>query len=164
MRLTRGPKPPKTTADAFIKARRDILQTIQRIPRSKVASYSGVAFAAGWPGRARLVARVLSEVADAVRGEASSSLATPGPAILGWATASEASSARKASLAVPPEYEGLPWFRVINAQGRIAIPKSSPGHLKQQRLLKAEGVVILNGKISFSAHGWQPGDQSPLLD
>lgn len=126
MNRIRGSKPPKTTADAFMKARRDILETIQRIPRGKVASYSGVAFAAGWPGRARLVARVLSDV--------------------------------------PPEYEGLPWQRVINAQGRIAIPKSSPGHLQQIRLLKAEGVVILNGKVSFAAHGWQPGDESPLLD
>jgi len=126
MKLTRGPKPPKTTADAFMKARRDILETIQRIPRGKVASYSGVAFAAGWPGRARLVARVLSDV--------------------------------------PPEYEGLPWFRVINAAGKVAIPKGSPGHLKQIRLLKAEGVVFLNGKVSFAAHGWKTGDASPLLD
>jgi len=126
MKLTRGPKPPKTTADAFMRARRDILETIQRIPRGQVASYSGVAFAAGWPGRARLVARVLSDV--------------------------------------PPEYEKLPWFRVINAQGKVAIPKGSPGHLKQIRLLKAEGVVFLNGKVSFAAHGWQPGDASPLLD
>lgn len=126
MKLTRGPRPPKTTADAFMKARRDILETIQRIPRGKVASYSGVALAAGWPGRARLVARVLGDV--------------------------------------PAEYEKLPWFRVINAQGRIAIPKGSPGHLRQIRLLKAEGVVFLNGRVSFAHHGWQPGDESPLLD
>lgn len=126
MKLTRGPRPPKTTADAFMKARRDILETIQRIPRGKVASYSGVAFAAGWPGRARLVARVLGDV--------------------------------------PPGYEKLQWWRVINAQGRIAIPKDSPGHLRQQKLLKAEGVVILSGRISFAAHGWQPDDESPLLD
>ena len=38
MKLTRGPRPPKTTADAFMKARRDILETIQRSPRGKVAS------------------------------------------------------------------------------------------------------------------------------
>ena len=106
----------KTTAAGFDQARRDILNTIQRIPRGKVASYSQVAFAAGWPGRARLVARVLGDV--------------------------------------PPEYEGLPWFRVINAQGKVAIPKGTPGHLKQIRLLKAEGVVFLNGKVSFAAHGW----------
>lgn len=126
MKLTRGPKPPKTTADAFMKARRDILETILRIPRGKVASYSQVAFAAGWPGRARLVARVLGDV--------------------------------------PPEFGDVPWQRVINAAGRIAIPKSSPGHLKQQRLLKTEGVVFLNGRVSFKAHGWQPGDESPLLN
>lgn len=126
MKLSRGPRPPKTTADAFMKARHDILDSILRIPRGKVASYSGVAFAAGWPGRARLVARVLGDV--------------------------------------PPEYQGLPWFRVINAQGKVAIPKGTPGHLKQIRLLKAEGVVFLNGKVSFAAHGWQPGNESPLLD
>jgi methylated-DNA-protein-cysteine methyltransferase-like protein len=109
-----------------MKARRDILETILRIPRGKVASYSQVAFAAGWPGRARLVARVLGDV--------------------------------------PPEFGPIPWFRVINAQGRIAIPQTSPGHNKQIRLLKAEGVVFLNGKVSFAAHGWKLGDESPLLD
>ena len=154
---SRSPRPPKTTADAFMKARRDILETIQRIPRGKVASYSGVAFAAGWPGRARLVARVLSELADAVPGEASSFPATPGPDIPVRATATDASSARKVSVAVP-------WFRVINAQGKVAIPKGTPGHLRQLRLLKAEGVVFLNGKVSFAAHGWKTGDASPLLD
>lgn len=126
MKHPRGPRPPKTTADAFLRARRDILETISRIPRGKVASYSGVAFAAGWPGRARLVARILGDL--------------------------------------PPGYEKLPWWRVINAQGRIAIPKGSPGHLLQIRLLKAEGVVFLNGKVSFEHHGWKPGDASPLLD
>lgn len=123
---SRSPRPPKTTAEAFLQARRDILETIQRIPRGKVASYSGVAFAAGWPGRARLVARVLADV--------------------------------------PPEYQGLPWQRVINAQGRIAIPKTSPAHNRQMGLLKAEGVVFLNGRASFAKQGWKPGDESPLLD
>ena len=140
-----------------MKARRDILETIQRIPRGKVASYSGVAFAAGWPGRARLVARVLSELAQAIPGEASSSQSTPGPAIHGRATTTDASSARKDSVVVP-------WFRVINAQGKVAIPKGTAGHLKQIRLLKAEGVVFLNGKVSFEKHGWKAGDASPLLD
>ena len=126
MKTVRGPKPPKTTADAFMQARRDILDTIQRIPKGKVASYSQVAFAAGWPGRQRLVARVLGDV--------------------------------------PPGYEKLPWWRVINAQGKVAIPRGSPGHPRQIRLLKAEGVVFLNGKVSFASHGWVPGDASPLLD
>jgi methylated-DNA-protein-cysteine methyltransferase-like protein len=126
MKKPQGPRSPKTTADAFDRARRDILDTILRLPKGKVASYSQVAFAAGWPGRQRLVARVLGEV--------------------------------------PVGYEQLPWWRVINAQGRVAIPKGSPGHLRQIRLLKAEGVVFLNGRVSFAAHGWMPGDASPLLD
>lgn len=126
MKKSRGHTQPKTTVATFDQARRDILETIQRIPCGKVASYSQVAFVAGWPGRARLVAKVLGDV--------------------------------------PPEYEKLPWFRVINAAGKIAIPKLSPGHVKQIRLLKVEGVVFLNGKVSFKAHGWQPGDASPLLD
>lgn len=121
---------PKTTVDAFQKARRDILETIQRVPAGKVASYAQVAYAAGWPGRARLVARVLGDV--------------------------------------PAEYEArhgeLPWWRIINAAGQVAIPKSSPGHQEQIRRLKAEGLVFLNGRISHARQGWQPGDASPLLD
>ena len=117
---------PKTTADAAVQARRDILETIQRIPRGRVASYSQIAFIAGWPGRARLVAKVLGDV--------------------------------------PPEYEGLAWFRVVNAQGKIAIPPDNPGHHQQIRLLQAEGVVFLNGRVCFDKQGWQVGDASPLLD
>lgn len=45
-----------------VAARKAILETVARIPRGCVASYSQVAFIAGWPGRARLVGRVLSEL------------------------------------------------------------------------------------------------------
>lgn len=159
MKLTRGHKPAKTTADAFMKARRDILETIQRIPRGKVASYSGVAFAAGWPGRARLVARVLSDVPRGREPERCEA-----PLERRAAPAGGSRTHCSASTVSPPEYEGLPWQRVINAQGKIAIPKGTPGHLKQIRLLKAEGVVFLNGRVSFAAHGWQLGNDSPLLD
>jgi methylated-DNA-protein-cysteine methyltransferase-like protein len=39
--------------------RQKILQTIARIPRGKVSTYGAVAAAAGFSGRARLVARAL---------------------------------------------------------------------------------------------------------
>jgi methylated-DNA-protein-cysteine methyltransferase related protein len=117
---------PKTTADAFQKARLDILKTIQRIPAGKVASYAQVAYVAGWPGRARLVARVLGDV--------------------------------------PAEVGPVPWFRVINAQGKVAIAKTSPAHQRQIRLLEAEGVVFLNGRVRFTVYGWLQSQQSPLLD
>ena len=42
-----------------------ILATIRAIPRGQVAGYGEVARRAGLPGRARLVARVLSENQDA---------------------------------------------------------------------------------------------------
>ena len=43
----------------------EILDAIRRIPYGTVSSYGEVAALAGLPGRARLVARVLSESADA---------------------------------------------------------------------------------------------------
>jgi len=48
-------KKPDTTGSARLR----IEQTIRAIPRGKVSTYGGVAKAAGFPGAARLVARVL---------------------------------------------------------------------------------------------------------
>jgi methylated-DNA-protein-cysteine methyltransferase-like protein len=40
--------------------------------------------------------------------------------------------------------EGLPWWRVVNASGRLV-----PGHeLRQTELLRAEGVSVKNGRVS----------------
>lgn len=59
----------------------------------------------------------------------------------------------------------LPWHRVINAQGRISFPPRSAQHRKQRRLLEAEGVVFIGGKISFARYGWRrAASESPLLD
>lgn len=45
-------------------AREPILAAVRAIPRGAVAGYGVVAARAGLPGRARLVARVLSQLAD----------------------------------------------------------------------------------------------------
>ena len=45
-------------------ARERILSAVAAIPRGSVLSYGAVAFRAGLPGRARLVARVLSQLPD----------------------------------------------------------------------------------------------------
>ena len=63
----RSPAPPRTTAAGFDAARRAILDAVARIPRGCVASYAQLAFVAGWPGRARLVGRVLSELLGSER-------------------------------------------------------------------------------------------------
>lgn len=49
---------------------------------------------------------------------------------------------------------GLPWHRVINAQGRISLPADSTSGLTQCRRLREEGVVLVGGCIDLTRHGW----------
>lgn len=43
-------------------------------------------------------------------------------------------------------FDGLPWWRIVNASGRLV-----PGHATtQSELLAAEGVVTRNGKVVVS--------------
>ncbi len=53
-----------------------------------------------------------------------------------------------------PEDTRLPWHRVINAQGRISLPKDSPGYQEQLRRLEAEGVSHNQGKINLARYRW----------
>ncbi len=49
----------------------------------------------------------------------------------------------------------LPWHRVINAQGKISLSRLDDfGYNEQQARLIAEGISIVNGKISFKQFGW----------
>ena len=58
----------------------------------------------------------------------------------------------------------LPWFRVMNAAGRIALPPSSRGYREQSRLLREEGVIVTKGRVDLKRFGWKAGNESPLLD
>ena len=58
----------------------------------------------------------------------------------------------------------LPWHRVMNAQGRIALPPSSRGYREQSRLLREEGVIVTKGRVDLKRFGWKAGSESPLLD
>jgi methylated-DNA-protein-cysteine methyltransferase related protein len=50
----------------------------------------------------------------------------------------------------------LPWHRVINAKGRIALPRGQ-GYDLQRKLLKAEGVKFgPDDTIDLARFGWQP--------
>ena len=101
-----------------------ILAVVRKIPRGRVASYAQIARLAGFPGRARMVGRALSDAGGVTK---------------------------------------LPWHRVINAQGRIALPKSSEAYVEQKSRLIAEGVIFEDDRVSFSRYGWQRGE-APLLD
>lgn len=50
---------------------------------------------------------------------------------------------------------GLPWHRVVNAQGGLSTEAEEPG--RQRRLLAAEGVRFgHDGKIDLARHQWRP--------
>lgn len=55
-----------------------------------------------------------------------------------------------------PEHSTLPWHRVINAQGKLSLPASSPAGQEQRRRLVSEGVMVVNEKISLAQFGWRP--------
>ena len=59
------------------------------------------------------------------------------------------------ALRLAPRKLTLPWHRVINAQGKIAIPEGSSGYKKQKDRLESEGVVFLKGKIDLAQFGYQ---------
>lgn len=59
------PLAPAADLDAAEAARRAILATVARIPPGRVSTYGQIAWIAGYPGRARLVGRVLGGLMDA---------------------------------------------------------------------------------------------------
>ncbi len=55
-----------------------------------------------------------------------------------------------------PEDTDIPWFRVLNSQGRISFPPGSASFLRQQSQLILDGVTVTNGKVNRKTFGWQP--------
>lgn len=53
-----------------------------------------------------------------------------------------------------PKNTILPWYRVINAQGRISFPYGSEAYNRQQSLLESEGIVFVNARISLREYAW----------
>jgi methylated-DNA-protein-cysteine methyltransferase-like protein len=42
----------------------------------------------------------------------------------------------------------LPWHRVLRSDGRIALPPDSPGFVEQVARLRAEGVRVVDGRVT----------------
>jgi methylated-DNA-protein-cysteine methyltransferase related protein len=55
------------------------------------------------------------------------------------------------ALRVAPADLNLPWHRVVAAGGRIAFPAASRQHREQARRLRAEGVVVRDGRVARAA-------------
>lgn len=60
------------------------------------------------------------------------------------------------ALRYAPVEMDLPWHRVLNAQGKIAIPAGSPSHKEQARRLASEDVPFIGGRVDMSRYRWQP--------
>ena len=54
---------------------------------------------------------------------------------------------------------GLPWYRVINAGGRISFPTGSDAYQRQRHKLEAEGVVFVGGRVDLRRYGWPARDE-----
>jgi methylated-DNA-protein-cysteine methyltransferase-like protein len=53
-----------------------------------------------------------------------------------------------------PSRSDIPWHRVINAQGRISLPRAGGAYLEQRRRLLAEGIKFDSGRIDLKRYGW----------
>lgn len=58
----------------------------------------------------------------------------------------------------------VPWYRVIAAAGRIALPEGSAGRDEQCARLEAEGVAVINGRVDLQRYRWKRGSDAPLID
>lgn len=61
-----------------------------------------------------------------------------------------------------PSSRGVPWFRVINASGRISFPLGSDAYARQRKHLEDEGVDFAGGRVDLNRYGWPPRDS--MLD
>ena len=50
------------------------------------------------------------------------------------------------ALKVAPKDSNLPWHRVLGAGGRIVFPTVSSSYREQAKRLRAEGVIVKNGR------------------
>jgi methylated-DNA-protein-cysteine methyltransferase-like protein len=57
-----------------------------------------------------------------------------------------------------PASRSLPWYRVINAGGRISFPVGSDAYRRQRSQLEAEGVLFIGGRVDLQRQGWPQRD------
>lgn len=61
------------------------------------------------------------------------------------------------------EADQVPWQRVVNGQGKIAMPEGSAGALEQKKRLRDEAIIFSHkDKIDFQEFGWEGPNQAWL--
>ena len=61
-----------------------------------------------------------------------------------------------------PDGHDVPWYRVIQASGRIAFDANSPQFEEQEKRLMMEDVAVISGRVDMQKYRWQP-DLDELL-
>lgn len=59
-----------------------------------------------------------------------------------------------------PDDTGLPWHRVVNHAGRLSVPAGSDVWSEQIRRLSAEGICVIDGRVSLRKYGWQQPEET----
>ncbi len=57
-------------------------------------------------------------------------------------------------MAATPKGKGIPWHRVLGANGKLLIRE--PYSSLQRKLLESEGVTVLESRIDIKKHLWKP--------
>ncbi len=58
------------------------------------------------------------------------------------------------AMAACPAGRGIPWHRVVGAEGRVLIRE--PYASLQRRLLETEGIPVVAGRVDLKQHQWSP--------
>jgi len=63
------------------------------------------------------------------------------------------------AMAATPSGKGIPWHRVVGDRGKLLIRE--PYASLQKKLLESEGVQVIESRVNFKAHSWQPPRKLP---
>jgi methylated-DNA-protein-cysteine methyltransferase-like protein len=66
------------------------------------------------------------------------------------------------ALRAAPQSLKLPWFRVVNSQGKISFPSGSQKARLQKDYLESEGVVFLSNTLDLKEYAWKGNLDSEL--
>lgn len=55
-----------------------------------------------------------------------------------------------------PDPSGIPCFRVVNAKGELAGEFAFGGLGAQAKLLEADGIEVVDGRVDLKVYGWNP--------
>ncbi len=59
-----------------------------------------------------------------------------------------------------PDPEGIPCYRVVNSKGELAGEFAFGGAGAQAKLLRADGIEVIDGRVDLSIYGWPSAGES----